>query len=208
MIFFESLTVAELLADSNWWRIYEESFPAHEREPAAVIATSLRQSVGVALRVRVDNVTGGLATLHLLREPAAVFLVYLAVAEQWRCREIGGQLFRAAWHEGKARLRATGRQPTGMVWEVDPKAGDGERRMAFFRRHGGAVLTRPYWQPPIDGKGPVPLQLMFKPAAGGAVPEVSLVEALVRAIYFEKYHAVNGIDAACLESLVTWGRDR
>lgn len=208
MIIFESINAEDLLADAVWWQIYEQSFPAHERETAAVIATSLESGVGVAMRVCVDDITCGLATLHLLREPAAVFLVYLAIAEQWRSRGIGGQLFAAAWEEGKARLCAEGREPIGMVWEVDPALGDGGRRSDFFRRQSGLVLKRSYWQPPVDGKQPVSMQLMFAPGVGDALPADFLTDSLVRAIYFEKYHAINHIDAVCLEELFTRGRDR
>ena len=70
-----------LAGDAAWWRIYEESFASAAREPAEVILRSVREGVGLALRAAdASGTTIALATTHLLKRPAAVFLVYLAVA--------------------------------------------------------------------------------------------------------------------------------
>jgi hypothetical protein len=74
----------ELALDRQWWGIYQESFPENEREPAAVILESLRRRVGFAYRARLKSETIGIATTHLLMEPAAVFLVYLAAGQDRR----------------------------------------------------------------------------------------------------------------------------
>jgi GNAT superfamily N-acetyltransferase len=208
MIAIECLSAEELCCDETWWQIYKDSFPASEREPPEVILKSLLHGVGMAFRACRQGVTSGLATTHLLRDPAAVFLVYLAVARGERSQGIGGELLRSAWEAGAERFRAQLLQPIGLTWEVDPPqcaCGEGdaiERRIAFFQRHGGQLLQRPYLQPPVDGIAAVPMKLMFRPAKGEGTPTPEVVEGLVRGIYFDKYEAINGIDRGILGKLL------
>jgi len=204
----ECLTADELLSDNTWRRIYKDSFPANEREPLEAILESVQREVGMAFRARGPEGTLGLATTHLLKNPAAVFLVYLAVDQRERSRGIGGELLQCAWKSGATHLRANGLQPLGLIWEVDPPQPVGNdadtrrRRIAFFQRHGGQLLERPYLQPPVDGVAAVPMKLMFRPAASGGPLTSETIEALVRAIYSDKYGAINKIDGALLEGLL------
>ena len=207
---FECLTAEGLAGDRAWAEIYQDSFPASEREPFGVIVESVRRGVGQALSARAGGETVALATTHLLKSPPVVFLVYLATAGTSRGRGRGGALLEYAWRAGAERLAAEGSDALGMVWEVDAPSETRdaeelrvrERRIAFFGRHGGLLLPRPYAQPPVDGVAPVPMRLMFRPAEGRGLPDAALTEALVRAIYFEKYQSVNGIPVASLEPLL------
>jgi hypothetical protein len=208
MIAVESIDAEELSGDETWWQIYKDSFPASQREPPDVILKSLRRGVGMALRACLQGKTSGLATTHLLRDPPAVFIVYLAVARGERSRGIGGELLRSAWQAGAERLRTQGRQPIGLIWEVDQPQFDGGqgdaalRRIAFFEQHGGELLKRPYLQPPLHGMVAVPMSLMFRPAKGNGTPTPAIVEGMVRAIYLDKYETINGIDRGILERLL------
>jgi GNAT superfamily N-acetyltransferase len=207
---FEYPPADELAHDDAWWAIYDESFPASEREPRAVILGSLRRGVGVAARARRGQTVAGLATVHLLRRPAAVFLVYLAVAPALRGRGLGGPLLEDVYRVAADRLARDGSPLAGLIWEVDAPALAAtpeerrrrERRLAFFGRLGGAVLPRPYAQPPLQGTDPVTMHLMYRPAAGAGWPDREAADALVRAMYFEKYGAANGIPQEILEGLL------
>ena len=211
MTMVEPLTADELHADNAWWRIYQDSFPAREREPAEVIVESLRRGIGMAFCARAQGVTCGLASTHLLKDPPAVFLVYLAVASDDRSKGIGKELLTNAWEAGAARLRAEGRPPLGLIWEVDPPGpaagSDAHRRIAFFERNGGYLLEPPYLQPPVDGVAAVPMRLMFRPSPGQGIPPPATMDALVRALYFEKYEALNRIDRSLLDDLLSRNRD-
>lgn len=207
MIEIDCVSAEDLALDAEWWRIYEASLPARERESRAVILGSLGRGVGVAFRARRGQTTVGMATIHLLKRPPAVFLVYLAVADGGRGRGVGGSLLEKAWEHGMERLQAEDLQPVGMVWEVDsPDGGDStriaERRIAFFERHRGRVIDSRYLQPPVDGIAPVPMSLMFRAVEGSGEPGRATVEALVRGIYEEKYGAINGIDGSVLSELL------
>ncbi len=209
MVAFDCPGAEELSRDSALWRIYEDSLPASEREPAEVILDSLRRGVGVAFRARSDAGTVGLATTHLLRQPPAVFLVYLAIDRAHRDRGLGGALFGHASRISAQHLRQRGLEPLGMIWEVDPPsapwASDLDaraRRVAFFERCGGSLLPETYLQPPVDGVAPIPMQLMYRPAEGTELPTPEVIRDLIRSVYFEKYAAVNHIPKEILNRLL------
>ena len=213
---FDSCSADALAADESLWHLYDSSFPSDEREPRSVILDSVSKGVGLAVRARTSIRTIGLATAHLLREPPVLFLVYLAVASEFRSRHIGATLFEKVWATGNERYSEWGLVPKGMVWEVAiPEGASGQRdfkerrrRIDFFARLGARVLPRPYVQPPVDGIASVLMRLMFWPATGGSSPDGSQVSALIRAIYFEKYHAINGIPRVVLENLLRESKTR
>ena len=207
---FDSPTAEELAEDRSWWNIYREAFPSNQQEPPEVILESLRQGAGLAFRIRRNLMTVGIATVHLLREPAAAFLVYIAVAGGQRSGGLGGDLFEHVFAESTTYLIRRGLSPQGMLWEVDSPelAEDAEermmrrRRIEFFQRHGGILLSRSYFQPPVDGIAPVKMQLMIRPPLSRPAPDESAVDALVHAIYFEKYSAINHISPQTLHQLL------
>lgn len=186
------------------WAVYDEAIPLEEREPREVIAASIRDGVGLAAVLRDGGEAVAMATVHLLRAPAAVFLVYLAVRRDIRGTGLGGRTLEAVLAAGRAKLRAEGVEPLGGVWECDdPGRATGaererrERRIRFFGHHGARVLDAPYIQPPVDGVNPVPMVLLWRPWSG----DVPALGPLIDAIYDQKYGAVNGIPAAVLDRL-------
>ena len=209
-ITIEAATPAELRDDAGFWQLYASSFAGPEREPTEVILRSIEQGPGFTLRALADGRTVGLAAGHVLEEPAATFLVYLAVDPLWRSRHLGRALFDEADRSGAARHIEQARVSSGIVWEIDDPSADvnpGERnvrqaRLRFFEKLGGRMLETPYVQPPVDGHTLLPMRLMFRPALGQALPTIAATEKLIRAIYFEKYHAINEIPSSTLEHLV------
>jgi hypothetical protein len=146
----------------------------------------------------------------MLRHPPVLFVVYLAVVPEFRSRHIGAALFEELWVEGCRRYSEEGLKAEGIVWEVDiPERAtseqvlqQGRRRIAFFTRLSGQVLPGSYIQPPVDGTVSVPMHLMFRPAPGKSLPDDAVRSALVRALYFEKYHGANKIPQPVLEDLL------
>lgn len=207
---FNSLSSTELMRDDAWWEIYNEAFPLSEREPPQVILNSVQREVGLALRARVGDRTIAIATTHLLKDPPAVFLIYLATDRNLRGRGAGGDLFEYAWQSGREKLSDGGLDPIGLVLEADSpdETTDAEekhlreRRVAFFGRHRCKLLPVEYIQPPVDGSTLVRMRLMFRPAENYPEPEFFLTKRLVRSIYIEKYNAVNGISIKTLENLL------
>lgn len=206
----EFLSDTELNADAEWWAIYEQVFPLEERETPMAVLDMLRGDLGIVIRARCGQTTCGIATAHLLRHPPVVFLLYLASAPASRARGVGSALLEYAWNQGAERLSKHGLSALGLLWEVEnPALGvdDDERRrrqqrLAFYQQRGGQILPCRYAQPPLHGTTAVPLDLMFRPAPGQPMPDRAALAALVQAVYFEKYAAVNRIPAAVLNALL------
>jgi GNAT superfamily N-acetyltransferase len=181
--------------------------PSEEREPREVILASVQAGDAVLTRARRDAATIGFAVTHLLKHPPAAFLVYLAVAPNQRGGGIGSRLFEHAWVTAESVAAGRSSKLLGMTWEIDdpqraPDDAERQRRVKrseFFTRLGGAPLAAAYFQPPVNGPKPVPMLLMWRGQQGRAAPAVT---DLVRAIYFEKYGAANGIATAILEELL------
>jgi hypothetical protein len=66
---------------------------------------------------------------------------------------------------------------------------------------GTTLLPYKYLQPPVNGSSVVPMHVMFRPGDEGVTMEATNPSALIRAIYFEKYAAINQINSHLLEEL-------
>lgn len=207
---FECIDDSNILqADITWWDLYHETFSGEEKEPPHTILNSLDKGVGLAFRVSNKEKTIGLATVHLLTNPAAVFLVYLAIAPEARNKQIGSHFFDYIYQTGAAKLKEMGYRSVGFVWEITAKqTHDAEevdafnRKVNFFQQNGGALLPYKYYQPPLNGKNKVPMHVMFRPGDEGVTMEATNPSELIQAIYFEKYAAVNFINHQLLHELL------
>jgi GNAT superfamily N-acetyltransferase len=207
---FDFPNARTLVSDQGWWKIYESLFPADHRETRSTIQRSLRHGTGVVMRMQHNHKTVSIASGHMLKDPAAIFLVYLGVDPAHRHHSLGARMMDALYEEGKMRLMKQGRHSCGMIWEVeDPQlahhAQEKEHReklIAYFMRHGGHMLNSRYIQPPVDGIHHVAKKLMFRPQGGQSVPQHTAIQALVHAMYFEKYGAENQIAPAKLNQLL------
>lgn len=205
---FDTPLAESAAADADLWAMYAESMPSEEREPREVILASVAAGDAVLARARRTTATVGFAVTHLLQHPPTAFLVYLAVATQQRGSGIGSRLFEYAWSTAQRVAAGRGIGLLGMTWEIDdperaPEGAERQRRVKrrqFFARLGGEPLAVRYFQPPVNGPAAVPMLLMWRGKPGTASPEVA---ELVRAIYFEKYGAANGVPAATLDRLLT-----
>lgn len=204
---FDTPSADAAATDRDLWAMYAESMPSEEREPPAVILASVAAGNAVLARARLAAGTVGFAVTHLLERPRAAFLVYLAIAKHYRGGGIGSRLFEYAWSTAERAAASRGAELLGITWEIDdpervPEGAERQRRLQrrrFFARLGGETLPLAYLQPPVNGPSAVPMLLLWRGKSGRAHPQ--LVE-LVRAIYFEKYGAANGIPAATLEELL------
>ncbi|QMU29996.1 GNAT family protein [Adhaeribacter radiodurans] len=207
---FECISDSRILrADSAWWNLYYDTFPPEEQEPLQAILDSLDQGVGLAFRVSTKEKTIGLATVHLLTSPSAVFLVYLAIDPEQRSRQIGSHFFDYIYQTGAAKLKEKGYRSVGFVWEITAQNGENTneaktllRKINFFEQNGGAVLPYKYFQPPINGDVAVPMHVMFRPGDEGVTSEAINPAALIQAIYYEKYAAINYINPELIEELL------
>ena len=205
-----TLDPARLTGNADWWTIYRTSFPDLERESERVLFDAVATERSMAVEARQGGATVGIATTTLLHDPAAVFLSYIAVSPGVQGSGVGGALLAYAWSEGARALAATGHPDAGLICEVekpelakDPKdVARRERRVRFFCRHGGVVLSRIYYQPPLSGAAAIPLHLIYFDARRPGEPDPERQKQLVRAIYRERYEMINKVDRHVLDLLL------
>lgn len=208
---FQVASLEAFKADAEWWALYPSTTTYAEREPPEVLFRSMQEGTGVAVYAKEGEKTVGMAFVHLLQHPAVVFLGVLAVGVPEHGYHLSGALMEYAWQAGAAAIRANGKEPTGYVWEAelaslgitDASRREREQLMLFYERHGAVSLPHPYLLPALGGAGVTPMELMIRPLPDAPMPTVDESEALVRAIYFEKYGPLNGIATAALEALVS-----
>lgn len=209
MTSIERVDAIGLAADLRFWRLYDETFPVAERDPVPVVLATSELPVGFVLRAQNSKETVGFAVAHQLRAVSVTFLVYLAVEPTSRRQHIGTALLSAIESLGQYNFEAGGTRSRGVVWEIDDPYQDvsGTERVVrsarreFFERSGATMLDVPYVQPPLNGCAPVPMRLMFREdpqATSQGPPDVDLI---VRAIYAEKYQALNGIPQTVTDRL-------
>lgn len=169
--------------------IYEEAFPAHQREPFEDIAALARDGDAIAVAGMRDGDPVGLAFLTRLDGVGHYFLEYFAVAADRR----GGGIGQALW-----RAVATTLDPRPVVLEVEDPAEPGidvaeaaqrERRVRFWEKVGARMLpVADYLVPRLGEDGVEPLLLMWIAGAPGAVaPAGGELGRLVVALYVDGY---------------------
>jgi ribosomal protein S18 acetylase RimI-like enzyme len=165
--------------------IYEASFPPAEREDfesyARRIAAGARWFFG-AFR---DDALIGLATFVPNIAPHIHLLEFLAIASEARSGGIGGQLLDEATRTLAADLM--------LEVESDDECAEEERklrqqRIRFYQRHGAQVVTGlDYRIPRTDGRGTLPMKLMWLSPRGNAVPRGEKLRACIAGIYTQCY---------------------
>ena len=135
--------------------------------------------------------TVGFAVIHHIRKPNIDFLVYLAVSRPMRGQGVGSLLISMMKNPIVTEVDDPDTAETSDEREVRL------RRICFFEKHGFRQFKKGYWQPQASlGKNPVQMILMLK----GFIPYAS--EDVVKAIYYQKYEAMNSIPSDQLQKLL------
>jgi GNAT superfamily N-acetyltransferase len=172
-------------------RIYEEGFPPEQRSEFPALLDG-RQPGEVTLALTgPGSVPCGLAMLRPLGPTGWIYLRYFVVDAARRSQGLGGVL----WDQVTAAQRAAGYSL--LVFDVEDPAEPGAtasqvqtrlRRIAFYERHGAAVLpVTGYGNPHGDEPEPAwdPMLLMAAGLAAGGPPTASGagLRSVVEAVY-------------------------
>lgn len=138
--------------------LYEHAFPASERVPSDVFAAELGRSRTVLVLRAGDRVVAFASLIELA--PDARLLEYLAVRADARGGGHGGRLLTHLREQGGTLLLEVEdpAEPGLAPEEVTTR----ERRIAFYRRHGGAPA--PFgirYRPPSFDGSPTPQMALF-----------------------------------------------
>lgn len=185
--------------------IYEEAFPAWEREPFDDLIKSAMHRSRVQLAMLDGSDVVGLATASRLRSVPWSFLEYFAITRNRRSQGLGGHL----WDAVVAEL---GADAFPMVLEVerpeDEPNGSAEhrireRRIEFYGRRGARRLNVPAYRVPyLTGEGIGQFALLAVPPVGELSPSGESLRELLIALYVDGYGLAYD-DALLAESLAS-----
>jgi GNAT superfamily N-acetyltransferase len=170
--------------------IYEAGFPPHQRADFASLLDG-RQPGEQALALTGPAGPCGFVMLRPLGPTGWMFLRYFVVAADRRGQGLGGVL----WHQLTDTLQDSGY--TLLVFDVEDPGEPGcapdqervrSRRIAFYRRHGAAVLPVTGYRNPHEDAGQddwSPMLLMAAGLTGGDPPMSTAagLRAVVAAVY-------------------------
>jgi GNAT superfamily N-acetyltransferase len=152
--------------DPLFWpalELYVESFPRDEREPLAGVAEAAAGRGPALLWIAErEEALAGLAYFYLDPAAGCALLVYLVTAPSARGQGVAQALIQAV----RSRAAEAGIGVVFFECERPEDAVGGERaardrRLAFFARRGGRLVSRGYTQPALaPDRAPVPLYLM------------------------------------------------
>jgi hypothetical protein len=193
----QSMNTDELIADSRWWQIYNDTFSESIRTRPESIIKYNRLGSGTALRIvthEIKSQTIGMATYLFLDHANAAYLMYFAVDPAWHRKGAGAQLLCFVKNAAAAHFRQLGKQSLGVVFEAElPELASTEddrlvrkSRLSFYKKAGAGVLPGDYVMPPVhDGLPATPMYLLLLKDSGVSenVDAFSLFTLLSEAIY-------------------------
>jgi GNAT superfamily N-acetyltransferase len=174
--------------------IFEEAFPAWEREPFDDLASREATGIGTPVVMVDSGQPVALAVTSCIDSVGWSYLEYFAVAADRRGRGVGGQLWRAVVRDLTVRD-----QPGRVVLEVEdpaevppgsPEARQRQRRIRFYERQGARPLpVRDYHVPRLDDVAGSYSMLLLGAALAGATEPFSRAEllTLLPAVYAAGY---------------------
>ncbi|WP_176560366.1 GNAT family N-acetyltransferase [Brevibacillus dissolubilis] len=198
--------------------LYQRSFAEEIREPNEVLIRGIRESSRLLPTVYHFlvglNEAGqviALSTGYYLAEANCGFIVYLAVDPTQQSNGIGGELISQMERLFVQDAKAQGKIDPHVILETEREADahDQEeqvmcqRRLRFFHRQGFRMVPETgYHQPPLHSDTPaVPLHLLIRTKRNPAVFTAVELHGIVRAMYIEKYHKINGLPREMLQEL-------
>lgn len=205
------LTPQELSRDTEWWDIYQNSFPVIEQDSKQQLLHALEKGAAIIGAYKQQGNTLGMVVfypIHTHQAPPFIFLNYFAIAKQARSHGLGGRLLSLVIEYTKAIACPNGARYTALVWEIeDPQDATHDterqlrqRRLEFYQREGAQLFNSHFIQPPIDGENTVNMRLMYCLLENYQIHphEKSITEA----IYFAKYRPINNISPEILYQLL------
>ena len=160
--------------------LYVETFPRNERLPVRRFASMLAEGAAgrtdplVRSHLFVAEDADGLAGMRFstyYKLAGLGYFVYIAVLKGKRKSGIGQMLVRTAQAQCRVDAVATGGELDAIFFECErPELAEGEerawreKRLAFFEKRGGVIVSRTYSQPALsETYEPVPLYLLAYP---------------------------------------------
>lgn len=177
---FEALAADDLQSDYNqkdpldksFWNLYHKSFSEKVRAEPSEIINHFDSQTAIALRVRRQSNTLGMAIAYMVEDVPVSYITYLAVDESLQSKGLGKDIFNCIKAETDRRFSEKQITPWGIVYEMeipeltenDEEKSICEKRLATANRSGSILVSKDYFCPPLRPDEPiVPLYLLMFP---------------------------------------------
>jgi ribosomal protein S18 acetylase RimI-like enzyme len=167
-------------------KIYNESFPANERQPLFIIKKRIKEAKSKLFVGLLNNEVIGMALLWDFSDLEFVLLDYMAVDIEYRNNKFGTRLFKFLTNTVNACNKY-------MVIEVENYLfGNNKelrkKRINFYIKNGAYVLNEiPYILPSLDDTLPTEMLLMMSPKYENDMIGFEKVEKLIKRLYLDLY---------------------
>ncbi|HAF08814.1 MAG TPA: GNAT family N-acetyltransferase [Chloroflexi bacterium] len=171
--------------------IYEEAFPAWQREPFDALVQGAADPSRLQLAMLDAGEVVAFATSVRLQAVPWWFLEYFAVINQRRNEGLGGLLWdavveRVSDDRGPQIVMEVGRPEEAPLGSAERAIR--ERRVEFYRRRGARPLNVPaYRVPRFSDDGTEAFLLLAVPPPANPTPSGGALKSLVRSLYVEGY---------------------
>lgn len=166
--------------------IYQDMFPASERQPLDVVKERIDSGKTVLLIAELNDHVVGFAVLWNFDRSDFALLDYLAVDEKWRNLKIGSAIMAVI----KQMASDWGKD---LILEIE-RPGEGcnqlerEKRLRFYLQNGSSILKDVlYLLPALDGTVPTAMLLLATPVAEKEFYSGEEITALIREMYAQVY---------------------
>ena len=166
-------------------KIYIQSFPANERQPASVIIQRMRDSFYRMYVGSLGTKVVFFALLHPLNKSKFILLDYMATEKDYRNQRIGTNFI--------GNFVRSNINKSYILMEVENPDGGAKRRLkkrrvSFYKRRGARILKNVrFLMPPLAGGKPNEMILMIMPTYNRGKISGRLVKKIIYQIYHESY---------------------
>ena len=166
--------------------IYEDSFPANERQPLEIFEERVSAGKTELIVAEQNDQVMGFVVIWDFNSMANGFIDYLAVSSKFRSKGIGRQLLKFVCQ----KARSSGKD---LIIETEyPGEGENmaerERRLQFYLNNGAFILGQvPYILPSLNNTSNTKMLLLVIPAENRQAYPGTEIKKLIKLIYSEVY---------------------
>ena len=186
-IIYQQITNTNELGYSDAIEIYKASFPSNERQPLNLVKERVEKGLSKLHVGYLGNEMVSIAFLWYFVESEYVLLDYMAVAEKYRNKQIGGDFFKFLTHKAISDKKYLILEVEDSNYGVNME--QRKKRIYFYIRNGAFILKDvPYLLPSLDNTLPTEMLLMMAPCNKNKQVKKSEIEFLITRLYRELYH--------------------
>ena len=185
-LFFHQISNTNDIHFEKAINIYNDSFPANERQPLAIIKKRITEEKSKLFVGLLNNEVIGMALLWDFSDLEFVLLDYMAIAENYRNKKFGTDLFKFLTDNNYNYNKYMIIEVENYLFGINTE--QRKKRINFYIRNGAYILKDlHYMLPSLDNTLPTEMILMMSPKYKKNNIEKMEIERLIKRLYVEVY---------------------